>query len=158
MSNIIVVRGSLGVGKTTISKMLAKDLDFEYISVDSILDEYKLDDGDDGIPLESFLKVNNVIEKLLQEKKNGFVIDGNFYYQKQIEDLQHRCKNDIDIVTLVSDVDTCMKRDAQREKVYGEDAARYVHMITSKVKAGYDVDNTDLSAEETVEAIKSYIK
>ncbi|PIR76735.1 MAG: hypothetical protein COU32_00610 [Candidatus Magasanikbacteria bacterium CG10_big_fil_rev_8_21_14_0_10_42_10] len=157
MLKFIIIRGPLGVGKTTVSKMLAKDLGFEYISVDDILDEYKLDDGD-GIPVESFLKVNEIIQSLTKKETLGYVVDGNFYYQDQIDDFRNKFGNDISIFTLMSDVDTCRERDAQREKPYGKDAAEYVHMITSQVKAGKEIDTTHISAAETVEAIKNCIK
>jgi len=48
-------------------------------------------------------------------------------------------------------VEKCIERDSKREKVYGEDSARFVHMITTKIQAGHEINNTDLSVAETVE-------
>ena len=57
MKKVIIIRGSLGVGKTTISKLLAKELHAEYLSLDKILKDNNLE-GTNGIPLENFLKAN----------------------------------------------------------------------------------------------------
>jgi adenylate kinase family enzyme len=53
---IILIRGPLGVGKTTIAKQLCQRLDGCYISVDAILDEHGLDRVKNGIPARNFIK------------------------------------------------------------------------------------------------------
>ena len=149
---IILIRGSLGVGKSTIAKALAENINAEYLSLDKIVDDNNLN-GEDGIPLENFLKSNEIIFKLINDSENYFVIDGCYYYQEQIDDLQKRFGGKILIFSLVSDVKICISRDSGREKVYGEDSARFVHMITTKVKSGYEIDNSHLSVQEVVNII-----
>jgi cytidylate kinase len=149
---IVLIRGPLGVGKSTIAKELAEKIDAEYLSLDKIIDDNNLS-GEDGIPLENFLKSNEIILKIVSDSEKSFVIDDCYYYQEQIDDLQEKLGNKIMIFSLVSDVQTCIERDSARKKVYGEDSARFVHMITSKVKSGHEIDNANLSVAEAVEMI-----
>ncbi|PIZ72845.1 hypothetical protein COY07_02770 [Candidatus Peregrinibacteria bacterium CG_4_10_14_0_2_um_filter_43_11] len=154
MKKLIVIRGSLGVGKTTVSKILARNLDVEYLSLDKIIDDNHLvDPNADGIPLESFIKANEIILDTANESEKSFIVDGCFYYQEQIDDLKKKFNDDVIIFTLITTVEKCIERDGERENVYGEDSARFVHMITSKIQAGYDIDNSDLSVEGAVEKV-----
>lgn len=151
MKKLIIIRGPLGVGKTTVSLILAQKLQAKYISVDQILDDNKLVAPDaNGIPLESYLKANEIILDMADESKNSLIVDGCFYYQDQIDDLKNKFDNDVIIFTLVSDVEKCIARDSKRPKIYGEDSTRYVHMLTTKFKAGYEIDSSNLTVEETV--------
>lgn len=158
MKKLIVIRGPLGVGKTTVSKILAQNLHAKYISLDQIMDDNKLIAPDaDGIPLESYLKTNEIILNIANESKDSLIIDGCFYYQEQIDDLKSKFDNDVVFFTLISDVRKCIERDSKRPKVYGEDSTRYVHMITTKIKDGHEIDNSNLTVEETVEKIMEKI-
>src|SRR3989339_78534 len=89
MPKIIVIRGPLGVGKTTVAKILAQKLDAQYLSLDKILDDNDLAPAD-GIPIENFLKANEIILDLVGQSNETFIIDGCFYYQEQIDDLQKK--------------------------------------------------------------------
>lgn len=158
MKKLIIIRGPLGVGKTTISKILSQNLHLEYLSLDKIIDDNHLVPPDaDGIPLESYLKANEIILDLANKSGNSFLIDGCFYYQEQIDDLVKKFDDDVTIFTLTSHVEKCIERDSKRQKVYGEDSARFVYMVTTKIQAGYEIDNTDLTVDETVEKIMAEI-
>lgn len=158
MKKLIVIRGPLGVGKTTVSKILAQNLHARYISLDQILDDNKLvPPNADGIPLESYLKANEIILNIAHGNENHLIVDGCFYYQEQIDDLKRKFDNDVEIFTLISDVEKCIERDSKRLKVYGEDSTRYVHMVTTKIRAGHEIDNSNLTAEETVKKIMKNI-
>lgn len=158
MKKLVVIRGPLGVGKTTVSKILAQNLHADYVSLDKIIDENKLVPEDvEGIPLESFLKANEIILNIANENENSLIVDGCFYYQEQIDDLIEKFDNNVQIFTLISDVETCIHRDSKRPKVYGEDSTRFVHMVTTKIHAGHEIDNSNLTAEETVEKIMEKI-
>lgn len=156
MKKLIIIRGPLGVGKTTVSNILAQNLHAEYISLDKIIDDNNLE-GEDGIPLENFLKANKIIYDIAKKSENSFIVDGCFYYQEQIDDLTKKFYNNAIIFTLTSHVEKCIERDSKRAKVYGEDSARFVHMVTTKIQAGNEVDNTDMTVEETVEKIMERI-
>lgn len=152
MKKLIIIRGPLGVGKTTVSKILSQSLHIKYLSLDQIIDDNNLD-GTDGITLENFLKANEIIREIANKNKNSFIIDGCFYYQEQIDDLKKKFNDDITIITLTADVEKCIERDSKRKKVYGEDSARFIHEVTSKIQAGYEIDNNNLTIEETVKKI-----
>ncbi len=156
MKKVIIIRGPLGVGKSTIAKLLAKKLHAEYLSIDKILKDSHLE-GTGGIPLENYLKSNEIILHLISNSKKTCIIDGCFYYQEQIDDLRQKIEDNITIFTLISRVDICIMRDSNRDLSYGEDAARFVHMITMKVKAGHEIDNSNLTIQETVEEIMEKI-
>jgi len=149
---IIVIRGPLGIGKTTIAKLLAKKINAEYISLDKILKNNNLE-RKNGIPVENFLKANDIFLKIVKDSKKTFIIDGCFYYQKQINDLKSKFPNNLVFFSLISDVQKCITRDSQREKPYGKKSAEYVHMITTKIKEGHEIDNTNLSISKTLNKI-----
>ncbi len=69
MNYYIIIRGPLSIGKSTISKKLGDILNADYISIDKILEENKLDNVvGKGIPLENFIKGNNIV---IPEIKNN---------------------------------------------------------------------------------------
>jgi len=156
MNKVIVIRGPLGVGKTTVAKILAEKLNAEYLSVDQILDDNNLA-GVDGIPVENFLKVNGIIHEIAGKSEKSFIVEGNFYYQEQIDDLKRKFNNDVVIFTLITDVEKCIERDLKRDLAFGEDSARYIHEITTAIKVGHEIDNSDLTAEETAKKIMENI-
>ena len=153
MKKIILIRGPLGVGKSTISKKIAKQLDALYISVDNILDTYHLIQNE-NIPIENFLQANEIIEKnIMKSNKKICIIDGNFYYQEQLDDIIKKFNRHIQIFTLLSSLEICINRDAQRIKPYGIDATQFVHMMTTKINIGEIIDNSTLTIDETIEKI-----
>lgn len=156
IKKIIIIRGPLGVGKTTISKILAQNLQAEYISVDKVLSDNHLANGEE-ITLESFLEVNEIILELVNKSEKTFIVDGNFYYQEQIDDLKNKFKNNVDVFAIMSSIDKCIERDSKRERVYGEDSVRYIHMMIARIKEGFEIDSSDLTIQETVDKIMQKI-
>jgi adenylate kinase family enzyme len=154
---IIIIRGPLGVGKTTIAKSLAKKINAQYLSLDKIMKNNDLE-GKDGIPVENYLQANNIILKTIKDSKSLFIIDGCFYYQEQIDNLKKKFPDNIVFFSLISSVKKCIERDSQRDKSYGQESAEYVHMITTKIKEGYEIDNTNLSILETIDEIIKKLK
>ena len=70
MKKLIIIRGPLGVGKTTVSQLLSQNLHLEYLSLDQIIDDNKLVPANsDGIPLESYLKANQIILDLAKKSE-----------------------------------------------------------------------------------------
>ncbi len=156
MKKLIIIRGPLGVGKSTIAQLLAKRLKATYISLDKIIDDNNLSTTD-GIPLENFLTSNKIIVKLADETKNTLIIDGCFYFQEQIDDLNAKLNNNVQIFSLISSVEKCIERDSKRKIVYGKDSAKFVHMVTTKVKAGIEIDNTNQTPKETLDQIIKHL-
>lgn len=142
----IIIRGPLGSGKTTISKQLSKFLNAEHISIDKVLDENKLDKADPeagGIPVDNFIKANEIVLQNAKEKlaKGKVVIfDACFYYQEPIEHLIKNLPYPHYVFTLKVPVEECIKRDSVRNLVYGEDAARAVYSMVSRFDYGRIID------------------
>ncbi len=77
---MICVSGSVGTGKTTYAKRLAKKLKARYIDVNEIIKKYKLSEGYDKkrkCKIIDIKKLNNILEKIIKESKESLVIDSH---------------------------------------------------------------------------------
>lgn len=158
MKQIIVIRGPLGVGKSTISKIIASKLNAEYLSLDHIISDNNLN-TEDGITLENFLKSNDIILDIVYKSKNEhFILDGCFYYIEQVEDLKHKFKGNVAFITLRGSLQKCIERDSNRSKAYGKDSATFVFNMTEGVKVGYEIWNENLTIDKTVEKVLEFIR
>lgn len=160
MNYTIIIRGPLGIGKTTISKLLAQKLNADYISIDQVLEQNKLDFFDEKIgciPLKNFLKVNQIILEKLKKNNKSVIVDGNFYYQEQIENLIDKSPYKSFVFNLLAPLEVCIKRDSQRSKSLGVGATTAVYGLVSKFNFGKDIDISKMSAEESVDSIYSKI-
>jgi shikimate kinase len=156
MKKIIIIRGPLGIGKSTVSKLITEKINAKYISVDKVLDENNLAPSG-GIPVENFLKANGIILEKVADSEIA-VVDGNFYYQAQIDDLQRELKNNLLIISLTCSIEECINRNSGREKVYSEDAARFVYSVTENVRVGHYINTENQTLEETVDEVLKYVK
>jgi hypothetical protein len=140
-----------------VSRIVAKKIGAIYFSVDEILDENGLDKAleGEGIPLENFLRANEILMGNIDRSK-PIVIDGNFYHKAQLENLISFLGEDVVVFTLKAPVELCVARDAAREKSYGEDAARVVHMFVSAFDYGTVIETAHQTAEDTAESILAY--
>ncbi len=143
----IILRGPLGVGKTTVAKKLSQALHGVCISIDDILDEYALtDDREDGyISQKSFLQANKIAVEKAQPyvKKNTLVIfEGNFYWKSQIDDLEHHLPFPHHVFTLHAPLNTCIERDQKRKPPHGKDAAEVIYKKVFSFDAGIPIDAT----------------
>ena len=147
MSYFIIVRGPLGVGKTTIAKKLTKVLHAEYIAVDRILDEHGLTkDIEDGyISQRSFITANEIVTPRVKKIIKGgtpVVFDGNFYWKSQIDDLINKIQCQHYIFTLKAPLKVCIERDSKRKKVHGRDASEAVYKKSTEFDYGTPIDAT----------------
>ena len=147
MGYYIIIRGPLGCGKTTIAKALAARLSAEYVSMDEVIDTHGLDvDKEAGfISQNSFKRANAFIydiAKPLLDAKKPIVIDGNFYWQSQIDDLTQKLIYPHAIFTLDVPFEVCVERDKKRENSLGSDATKVVYEKTMSVDAGRKIDAT----------------
>jgi len=160
MSYFIIIRGPLGCGKSSISKIICEKLNAEYISVDKILEEHELeDDKEEGyISQKSFLKANEIaikVSKPLLEKGKRVVFDGNFYWKSQLDDLTSKLKHPHKIFTLKAPLDVCIKRDSKRVPPHGKDATKAVYTKSTEYDAGINIDVTK-PIDECIKDIFSY--
>ena len=142
----VVLRGPLGVGKTSVARLLAERIGGEHIRVDQILEERGFEEWDtDYISLKSFLRVNEVAAQLAGDflpKGVPVVFDGNFYYEAQIVDLIGRLDYRHYVFTLHAPLSVCIERDAGRSPSYGSEAARDVFRKSTEFESGVGIDAT----------------
>lgn len=156
VSFYIIIRGPLGVGKSTISKKLAQKLKGGHISVDSVLEEHGLDKVEGRcIPAKNFIKTNEIAIPEIKEMltKGVVIIDGNFYHKEQIEHLIEKLDTKHYVFTLEASVEACIERDRDRPKTYGEETAIAVHTLVSEVEYGQTIETAHKTEEEVVEEI-----
>jgi predicted kinase len=142
MSYYLLVRGPLGVGKTAVSKAAAKELGAVYCSVDRVLEERSL--WHSG-RLSEFLSANILLaQQAVRALNRGVpaVIDGNFYWKTQIQDLERRLDYPHFVFTLRAPVRVCVARDAFRASPHGAKAAYEVYAKATRFRYGIDVDAT----------------
>ena len=161
MSYLVIIRGPLGVGKTTIAKKLTNKLKGEYFSVDKILEKYKLghDIEDGNISQKSFLKTNEILApqaKKFLDKNIPVIFDGNFYWLSHIEDLVQKLNVKNYIFTLHAPLNTCIQRDKDRVKTYGVAAARAVYKRSTGLDYGVAI-KTNQSENSVVDKIISFL-
>jgi len=163
MSYYVIIRGPLGIGKSTIAKELAKLLGADYISIDDILAEHKLDKVDPSeecIPAKNFVKANElVIPKVKKELAKGKIVvfDGNFYHKEQIENLIKSLHFEHHEFTLKAPLKTCIERDSGRKRSYGPDAAAAVYAAVSRFDYGISIDTNKKTVEQVVKDILNYL-
>ncbi|MFZ0831059.1 MAG: ATP-binding protein [Thermoplasmata archaeon] len=142
MSFYVLIRGPLGVGKTTVAKRVAQEVGAEYISIDRILDDEGL--WDSG-RVSEFLDANAVgapRAREFLEHGTPVIFDGNFYWQTQIADLTRRLNFRHRIFTLDAPLSVCVERDARRDPSHGREAAEQVFVKATRFDAGIRIDAT----------------
>jgi adenylate kinase family enzyme len=171
MSYYVVIRGPLGVGKSTVSERLAEEIGAEHILIDRILEEHGLEEWDeDRISLKSFLRANALaIERArrLLEKGTPVVFDGNFYWRPALDDLLQKLNYRHYVLTLEAPLSVCVQRDRLRPMTregaepragdsLGEEATAQVYRMVNQVSYGIAIDATG-SVDATVAAVLSHI-
>ena len=161
MTYTIIIRGPLGVGKSTIAKILKEKLSADHYQMDSVIEENNLDDeGEDGfIKEDNLLKANEILIPKIEEtlKSKIVIIDGCFYRKSQLDHLVNNIAHEVIVFTLKASLDSCKHRDKHRDYSYGEDAAFVVYNITTKFDYGIIIDTENQSVEDTIEEIVSYL-
>jgi|TARA_Y100000310_G_scaffold345860_1_gene471647 adenylate kinase len=99
---VLIVTGSVGTGKTTLSKNLAEKLNFPYLDVNKIIEKYNISEGYDKKRKTKIVHVRKLNKALIKEIKqysikiksnknikNGLVIDSHLshYLPKKYVDL-----------------------------------------------------------------------
>ncbi len=148
MSYLLILRGPLGVGKTTIARQLQQTIKADYISIDEILAANALDhmDPNEGcIPEANFRQAINLILPDINQNlqhHQPVILDGCFYHLEAIAYLQKSLPFPSIIVTLQAPLATCIARDKERQKSFGPDAAKAVYKLVSRFTIGKTIDAT----------------
>jgi len=147
-SKVIIIRGPLGVGKSTISMQLATLLPGLYIPLDDVVNRLGLDTvppDAECIPVENFLAaLDDVLPQIERSMAQGtsVIVDACFYHKEMIEFLEQHFPGKTAVFTLDAPIDVCITRDRERDKSHGEDSARAVHYLVSRFSAGTRIDAT----------------
>jgi adenylate kinase family enzyme len=167
MSYYVVLRGPLGVGKTTISARLSDQLGADHILIDRILEEEGLEEWDeDRISLKSFLRANEFVVARVRgalKRHSPSIVDGCFYWKEQLDDLVEKLHAPHYVFSLVAPLEVCVERDRTRplpEKgtgprggdQQGKEAAAAVYQLVSALPYGIEI-RADGSLDATVLSI-----
>lgn len=163
MTYFIIIRGPLGVGKSTIAKRLAEKLNGVHILIDKVLEENGLDQVDPDapcVPAENFIKADEIVlpevKKQLENSK-VVVFDACFYHKEHLDHLIQNLAYPHYVFTLKAPLEACIERDSQREKTHGKDSVIAVHKLVSRFDAGIVIDTENKSVGEVVNEIKTYL-
>ncbi len=165
MTYFIMIRGPLGVGKSTIAKSINKELRGEYLSMDHIVDKnrvVKRSAKDGMIDVRNFLSANKVIipivKKLISEGKH-VITDGCFYCMEQIVNLVDKIGEDkVLVFDLKAPLEECIERDKGRKNSLGPDATRAVYNAVSKFNFGIRINTYGKTPDQTTKEILKHIK
>jgi predicted kinase len=140
MSYYFVIRGPLGVGKTTISRALARSIRAAVVSIDEIADKEW-----DGGSVRLYVRANRVAAMRARRSLVAgipVVFDGCFYWRTQIKDIERRLPFPHEVITLRAPVSVCIRRDSGRKVVHGAEAAEQVYRKVTRFEYGVPVNAT----------------
>ena len=161
MSYCIIIRGPLGVGKTTVEQALADRLQTHYISIDRVMEKHDLDKSDgECIPVENFTRGNELVKVQVQSALSAghvVIFDGNFYHQQQLVHLEQQVNVPVYGFTLQASLSVCIERDSQRQCVYGEGAATAVYILVSRVEYGINIATENQTLAQTLAEIETHL-
>jgi shikimate kinase len=160
---VVIIRGPLGIGKSTIGKILAERMEAKLYSIDDLLAEAKLDRINPQlgcIPVANFLAVQEDILPQIKKhlSKHSVVIEGNFYHKDQIDFFFKNLKENPVVVTLKADLETCILRDSKRKNPYGAKAATEAYNLVSKFDDGLVLDIEGKPRDFIVETIQKWLR
>ena len=136
---IVILCGPVGVGKTTVSEKLMTRLDEEGL-------DFKMIHSDDF----STHTYDQMFDEVKESDKN-WILDGTFY-RKDIRD-KFRQLDDVQIIWLKADLETCIKRNEQREEPLEEKVVHIMYHKFEEPDADIEIDTDDLSSDEVVDII-----
>ncbi len=152
----------MGIGKTTIARILANKLKAKHYEIDRILNKNNIKEWENGsISIKSFIKANEISAKKAMKDLESWIpiiFEGNFYFKEQIEDLIKRLNYPHYIFTLKAPLDVCITRDNKREKTLGKEAAIAVYKKTNSFDYGIVINAENKTEKEIVEEILCYLK
>jgi predicted kinase len=156
MGFYVIIRGPLGIGKSTVSARLATEIRGEHIFIDQILDEHNL--WDSGRASE-FLRANRFAAELsgpLLANGTPVIFDGNFYWKSVLADLLGRLDYPHVVFTLRAPLGVCIDRDRGRTQPYGASAAKAVFSKSTRFDYGRVVDATG-SVDDILREVRSHL-
>jgi shikimate kinase len=115
MTNLIILNGTCGAGKTTVAKLLAKELQGTHIEVDDILKCIKERAG--KAPLYNSSEVYREIAKAVREARCGCLVLSSVFFKDDLDRLKLSLVGlDVDLLHVILDLDleTAIARTQER--------------------------------------------
>ncbi len=139
----IAVSGDIGTGKTTLCRLLSKELGWQYISGGSLIRKWYEENGID------FRQINAVPEEVDRKLEADFAemmnTQTNKIFESRLSGWLARENSQILKVLVKTDFDVAMERVAKREGISLEEAKKRsqerAEGLVSKFKALYGVDD-----------------
>ena len=134
MNYYVIVRGPLGVGKSTVAAALAKSIRGVVVSIDTIVES-----SWDGGSVRLYVSANKTaVAKARRAFGSGrpVVFDGCFYWKTQIRNLERLLPVPHAVFTLRAPLSVCILRDSQRELAHGAEAAEQVYRKVTRFTYG----------------------
>ena len=157
MSYYVIIRGPAGVGKSTVSRLLAARIGAKVIHFDKVMEDMGLDEAaGKWIPLDRFLKADEaVLPKAREDLEEGtnVVLEGNFYHREQIDDAITALNFPHEAFTLKADLEECAGRDGAREKALGKGGVEAVFRLVSAFDYGNEIRTKGKTPEGVMEEI-----
>lgn len=158
--DVIIVTGSVGSGKTTLAKKLAKSLDFKYVDVNQVINDAGLceefDKARDCVVVDE-KKLSEKLVELISKSKKSLVIDSHMSYfipKKFVG---------VCVVTLCDNLkvleNRLKKRNYSKNKIKENLESEIFHVCLNEAKeAGHDVLIVETSKGYNLKPILNYIR
>ncbi len=152
----IAITGTPCTGKTTIAKIIAKELGYKYISLNELAKRSKAVEGYDKIMQSNIVNVKKM-KKVIKKLKGDYILDGHFSHDFDVDlIIVLRCRPDILLQRLKK------KYPKNKEKVKENYDAELLGVITSEVlqskKRFFEVDVSNKKKSEIIDEIKKKLK
>ena len=100
---VVIITGSVGTGKTTLAKKLAKTLNYRYIDVNKLIEKEEISSGYDRkrrCKIIDIRRLNNLLINLINNSKKNLIIDSHLshYLPKKYVDLCVVTKCDLKVL------------------------------------------------------------
>lgn len=133
---IVLLCGPPGAGKTTIATGVAERLDARGAPVRLLhSDEFSTD-------------TYGRMYEHVAERGGDWLLDGTFYKREFRE--RFRGLDDVYLVRVTASLETCLRRNREREEPIGETGIHVIHREFDRPRADLTVDTDELPVEETV--------
>ena len=156
MSTAIIIRGPAGVGKSTVSRLLASRLGARHISFDRIRRRRRL-----KVSESDRIKANAIAVAIARKDLTNsriVIFDDVFYYRSQLRHLRHLVRSlhrPHRTFTLKAPLPVCIQRDHARpyHRRIGANRVREVYRLVSRFNSGVLVNTSAQSPRQTARRI-----